>query len=86
MHADKANATKELKTWLEKINIVSTLNTTLYFTSCIVNPKLLPDKVLKKVQNKTKEDDNLKVLKKVKIKLKKMITLFWMVLDVLSIS
>ena len=42
VHADKANATKELKTWLDKNNIVSTLNTTSDFTSHKVEAKPLP--------------------------------------------
>ena len=61
MHTDKTNATKELKTWLDKNNIVSTLNTISDFTCCKVDLKPLPTKVLKKVRNKTKDDDNLQV-------------------------
>ena len=45
VHTEEANTTKELKTWLDKNNIVSTLNTISSFTSCIVDAKPLPAKV-----------------------------------------
>ena len=62
VHAEEANATKESKTWLDKNNIVSTMISD--FTSCKVNSKPLPAKVLKKVRNKTRDDDNLQVSKR----------------------
>ena len=68
-HAKESNATEELKTWLDKNNIASTLVTIFSLTSCKVEAKPLPTKVSKKVRNKTKDDDT-KVSKKVRNKTK----------------
>ena len=68
-HTEETNATEELKTWLDKNNIASTLITILSLTSCKVEAKPLPTKVLKKVRNKTKDDDT-EVSKKVRNKTK----------------
>ena len=56
-HAEETNATEELKTWLEKNNIASTLFTISSLTSCKVEAKPLPTDALEKLRVKTKDGD-----------------------------
>ena len=52
MHTEEANAMEELKAWLNKNNVMKTLNTIMNFTRCEYNAELLPTKVSKKVRSK----------------------------------
>merc|ERR1712030_92837 len=52
VHADEANPTEELKAWLDKNNVTTTLNTIVMVTSCESNAEPLPTKVSKKVRSK----------------------------------
>ena len=54
MHAEEANATEELKAWLNKNNVSTTLNTVINFnfTSYECDAEPLPTKVSKKLRSK----------------------------------
>ena len=51
-HAEEANTTEELKAWLDKNNVSTTLNTIMNFTSCGPHAEPLPTKVSKRVRSK----------------------------------
>ena len=53
-HAEEANASEELKAWLNKNNVLTTLNTVINFnfTGCEYDAEPLPTKVSKKVRSK----------------------------------
>ena len=57
-HAGEANASDELKTWLNKHNVTTTLNTIVMVSSCEYNAEPLPTKVSKKVRSKLQSGES----------------------------